>query len=149
MKYSQTCSCCGQKVTAYTHVLNKSLVSAFGQLVEYYIKHRKPANLQKHLLLSKNQFCNFQKTQYFWITERSKEWRSPTPYWIVFFEGKAPVYQKVATMGRETITFGHPAWHTEKKLPKRVMVREIDPQHKYKQKEYYQNEKGFTLQTLF
>lgn len=149
MKYSQTCDCCGQKITAYTHNLNKWMVSAFWQLVEFYIKHRKPANLQKNLMLSKNQFCNFQKLQYFALVEREKAWRFPTQYWIVFFEGKAPVYQKVATLGRQVLSFDHPAWQTEKRLPKTVMVREIDDQYAYKQKSDYQQEKWFTLQPLF
>lgn len=65
MKYSETCSCCDHTVTAYTHILNKSLVEALIQLVDFYNVKKCKCRLQNDLNLTKNQYNNFQKLQYF------------------------------------------------------------------------------------
>jgi hypothetical protein len=147
MRYSQSCDCCGQKVTAYTHKLNKAMVWWFAQLIGHFMFKHEPANLQRDLDLTINQNNNFQKLQYFWLVERTKWWWVPTQYWILFYEWKVPVYERVATLGKITLWLDHMAWQSEKKLPKTVMVWEVN--ETYKSREEYQQEKGFSWLPLF
>lgn len=80
MKQRQTCEHCGHTTYEYKHKINKPLISALYQL---YMKGQ-PTNLQKGLILSKNQYNNFQKLQYFKLVEKVKG----TSLWFVTEKGK-------------------------------------------------------------
>lgn len=147
MKYQETCDCCGNKITAYTHNLNKPLVSALRQLVDFYqdtqIDHRvsgKVCNLAKDLKLTHNQLANFQKLQYFGLVQDTKGGWYPTQLGIDFINGVERVYSPVATFKSEVLPFSHEAWKTHSK-PVLVGVKEID-ETSYKQREEYASEKS-------
>jgi len=142
MKYQKKCDCCGHVVTAYTHHLNKNLLSALRQLVDFYEEHRKPANLQKDLSLTKNQYNNFQKLQYFNLVKKisgSSSW-FPTVVGINFIYGRDSVFNPVATFGDRVLPNDHEAWKTHTGAVKITNIRDIDVDS-YKQKEEYRDEK--------
>ena len=141
MKYKEACPHCGSIVTAYTHNLNVPLVKALKQLVDYYEVNKKPCNLQKNLVLSKNQYNNFQKLQYFDFVMRIKEGWFPTQTGIDFIYGLVPVVTPVATISSRILDEFHPAWGTYKSIRKKLYVKEIDVLS-YKQREEYQEEKS-------
>jgi len=141
MKYHEKCHHCGHQLTAYTHNLNKALVNALAQLVFFYHKERSPANLQQDLDLTKNQYNNFQKLQYFGLVRRTKDGYYPTSKAISFIAGTTPCYNKVATLGKTVFENDHPAWKTTNVDPELVMVWDIDERF-YKRRGDYQEEKS-------
>lgn len=147
MKYHEKCECCGNVITAYTHNLNKPLVGALRQLVDFYqgsqIDHRVvglACNLANDLKLTHNQLANFQKLQYFGLVRDTKGGWYPTQLGIDFINGVERVYSPVATFKSEVLPFSHPAWETHPK-PHVVGVKDID-ETSYKQREEYANEKS-------
>lgn len=145
MNYSKECNCCWHKLTAYTHNLNKWLVSAFCKLMEFYNKKRRWANLQKDLDLTKNEYNNFQKLRYFWLVWR-KDWlRVPTLNGISFYDWRTYSYNKVASMWNQPLPINHEARSTETKNPKKVWIDEVMP-IEYKRREEYGIEKRWTWQ---
>lgn len=144
MKHTEICECCWNKISTYTHALNKSLISAFGQLVYYYRMNWKLANLQKNLSLSKNQYNNFQKLQYWGIVSRNKGGRYPTRLWFDFFDCKTNIFDRVATFWKKVLSPTNPLREKDKKKPKLIYIYDID-QIYFKRREEYQSEKTKTL----
>lgn len=144
MKYSETCECCEHTLTAYTHNLNKPMINALRQLVAFYGKNKRRANLQKDLDLTKNQYNNFQKLQYFRLVHREAAGYVPTQRGVNFVKGKESVANLVATLGKNVIGYHHPAWDSHGAKPKDVSIYHYFPEM-YKQKEEYQGEKARTL----
>lgn len=69
-KERHICPTCGQQVLKHKHVFRKSLAN----LVEFTIKKTGPVHpfhLQKELNLTKNQYNNFQKLQYWGLVKKS------------------------------------------------------------------------------
>lgn len=149
MKYSTQCDCCWQKVTAYSHKLNSPMIDALGKLIRAYKKKKRRIHIWKDIILSKAQYCNFQKLQYRGIVHRNNLWYVPTPTWIMFREWQVQLYTHMATLWKDILWFDHPAWKTHKSLPIRKFIREFDWQYSYKKREEYQSERGFRTPTLF
>ena len=144
MKYKKTCECCRQTITAYTHNLNKPLIQALRQLVDFYDTNRRECNLQGDLRLTKNQYNNFQKLQYFKLVQRTEHGYYPTQKGSDFIYGKVPCFNSVATYGKDVLEYNHEAWVTHKSQPYKVMVSDID-QFAYKKREEYKEEKRDSL----
>jgi hypothetical protein len=144
MKYSETCACCAHTATAYTHNLNKPLISALKQLVEFYQVNYRRANLQKDLMLTKNQYNNFQKLQYFGLVHREAGGYVPTSKGTAFIKGTGSTQDIVATLGKNILDQSHPAWSEHSRTPKEVRIYDYFPEA-YKQREEYQDEKSRTL----
>lgn len=147
MKYQEKCECCESVLTAYTHSINVPLVKALRQLVDFYEKQKSPANLQKDLSLTKNQYNNFQKLQYFDLVVRTPKGWFPTQYGMNFIAGTVFVPNFVATLGSKVIEKGHPAWKTHKKTQEFINVKDIDSDS-YKHREEYQAEKSQQLNLI-
>lgn len=139
MKHVEICECCWHRTTCYTHTINKWLLSAFSQLVTFYRSHKKWANLQRDLLLTKNQYNNFQKLQYLQIVKRSN-WRYPTELWLRFIDWEEAIYDTVATFGKTVMPPIHKIRDAAKKKPKKVYPWDIDWEQ-YKKRTEYQMEK--------
>lgn len=142
MKYRKDCECCWHRSAVYVKSLNKGLIQALGKLIEFYnLKHR-PANLQKDLNLTHNQYCGFQQLQYFGLVDHDvKNSRVPTPFWMDFFDWQIPCENRVATLNNKRLPFDHECRETDKKKWKVRYVWEFDSQYRYKSKEEYQLEK--------
>lgn len=141
MKYHEPCTMCGHTRTAFTHVINKSMVNALRQLVDWYESTKKPANLQKNLDLTKNQYNNFQKLQYFKVVQRTEEGWFPTQLGIDFIYGRGKIWNRIATIESNILPNEHQAWKTATKFPVPVGVQDID-QTCYKVRVEYQEEKS-------
>lgn len=136
MKFSQQCSCCWNKKTAYTYRLNKWLVYALIKLIE----HGKPAKTT-NLRLSKAQYWSFNKLQFRWLIEKNdKNERIPTETAKAFYRWSIKLYDTVAMLGREKLSYDHHARSTHKTKPKKVYIHQI-VEVRYKQREEYQKEK--------
>jgi len=101
MKYKETCKCCGNEVKLYRYTINKPLLQALAQLY----KHGGMADLQKDLNLTKNQYNNFQKLQYFSLVEKtsiSGVWQI-TKLGIDFVESKKSICFSAFTLGKANI----------------------------------------------
>ena len=144
MKYSDVCTQCDHVVTAYTHNLNYQLVGALEQIVLFHLKQDRVCNLQKDLDLTKNQYNNFQKLQYFGLVEHTEKGWNPTEKGIGFIRGKSVVYNKVATYGKEILPNDHVAWKSEKRQPKMIHIGGIK-NYVWKPKAEYQLEKTLGL----
>ena len=144
MNHQEICSECGHKVTAYSHRLNKPLVNALRQLVDFYENKHKGANLQKDLNLTKNTYNNFQKLQYFGLVKRIDGTGSgwfPTESGIDFIYGRKSCYDTVMTLGKKILSPFDPLWSEKKTIPQLIMVMEMDI-FAYKKREDYQAEKS-------
>lgn len=140
MKYQEKCDCCGNKITAYTHNLNKPLIGALRQLVDFYDDGGGHCNLARDLKLTHNQLANFQKLKYFGLVLDVPDGWIPTIHGREFIHGAEKVYNPVATFKNEVLPFSHPAWQTHSK-PVLVGVRDVD-EASYKQREAYASEKS-------
>jgi len=147
MKYKDTCHCCGHSITAYSHHINKPLVEALRQLVDHYEDRGIACNLQNHLRLTKNQYNNFQKLQHFDVVRRTENGWYPTTKGIKFIYGDCQVWNKVSSMGNETLSHNHECWDNIKTKPELIFVQDID-ETSYKQRKEYQADKVGN-QTLF
>lgn len=125
MKYNKKCECCGHLVTAYSHNINAQMVQALEQLVNFYDQKKKGCNLQKNLSLSKNQYNNFQKLQYFGLVVNTETGWIPTAKAQGFMQGIYPIDNPVATFGKEVMARDHEAWKTAEKKPKLVYIHQI------------------------
>lgn len=141
MKYKQKCQCCEHELVAYTHSINRPMVSALSQLVSFYLEHKKKANLQKDLQLTKNQYNNFQKLQYFHLVKRTLGGWLPTELGTAFIDGHTSVKVPVATLGKEILSDNHEAWETHSQRRQIKTVRDY-MDIGYKQREDYQAEKS-------
>ena len=141
MNYQTKCHCCGHIKVAYVHYLSTSLVKALRQLVDYYDNTRKACNLQNDLSLTKNQYNNFQKLQYFNLVKMTDIGWFPTLQGIQFIKGKEESVDMIATIESEVLDFNHEAWKTHNGSPKPVMIWDID-KDSWKQKVEYQAEKS-------
>lgn len=112
MKYTEVCPGCGHVLKAYVHKLNKPLIDALKQAVRFSdFQTNKHFNLQKDLDLTKNQYNNFQKLQYFWLIRPVKKWlRSMTSFWISFCQGHSLTRDTAITLGKSILSTGHTAW---------------------------------------
>lgn len=144
MKYSKTCECCGHLQAAYTHRMNRNLVSALDKLVKFYKDSGRRANISKDLDLTFNQRNNFQKLQYFKLVHRDANGWVPTSYGVSFIEGKISCADTVASFNNQTLEPGHEAWETHSKKIKMVMAGDY-MDVTYKQPEEYKEEKRQTL----
>ena len=141
MDYKKKCKCCGHLVTAYTHRLNKPLVKALRELVDFYDDNKQIAKLQRDLELTKNQYNNFQKLQYFGLVKRieGKGWL-PTAKGTNFIYGAEPCMVTVGTFGKDILPLGHEAWETHNKVLETKYVQEVD-EFCYKRRAEYKAEK--------
>lgn len=144
MKYHKMCECCGHKISAYTHSLNKPLVQSLKAVVEHYERTGKACNLQQHLNLTKNQYNNFQKLQYFDFVVNTQSGWFPKQRGKDFIYGKIVVKVPVATFGKQILGENHEAWETHKKDRRVVSITDIDSTC-WKQKVSYQEEKTLNL----
>lgn len=144
MKYTKQCECCGHQVSAFSHSLNSQLVKALEQLRNFYYQNHKGCNLQKNLDLTKNQYNNFQKLQYFNLAVRKDDGWYPTQAGVQFLEGDITIEMPVATFGREILRSYHEAWDTAKTRPRLVHISQIK-NYSWKKREDYQEEKSNTL----
>lgn len=127
MKYKQKCTLCHHEKRLYSHSLNKPMVSALAQA----IKLGRPFNLQKDLVLTKNQYNNFQKLQYCGLIEKvggSSSWVT-TELAYKFIHRIAPISNKAFTLGKDVLD-PMEAWILESEKPgnkfnKIVFVDEI------------------------
>jgi len=141
MNYQTKCYHCGHIKVAYVSYLSKQLVRALRKLVDYYDDTKKSCNLQKDIDLTKNQYNNFQKLQYFNLAKRSDIGWFPTIQGIEFIKGKEEAIDMIATIESEVLDFDHEAWKTHNSKPKPVMIWDID-KDSWKQKVEYQAEKS-------
>lgn len=116
MKYKETCECCGNEVKLYRHTINKPLLQALAQLYKFGGR----ADLQKDLNLTKNQYNNFQKLQYFLLVEKT----SVLGVWEIttlgreFVEGKKSICFSAFTLGKQNI-------HEESKIVKEELKKPL------------------------
>lgn len=118
MKQVKVCECCGHKTTVYSHCFNATLASALKKFVCAYYSgvpiYRRPFNLQKDLDLTKNEYNNFQKLQYFGAVIKLKNGWIPTGLGVGFLNGNISLPKKVKTLNGEVLPFSHEAWVGEK-----------------------------------
>ncbi len=142
MKYNEQCSCCGNRVTAYTHGLNLWLIKALDELCKLRDKKRKPINERKELNLTLNVHCNFQKLRYWGLVQLvAGGWWEPTLLWLRFWQWLEPVPNIVAAMRNEVLPYDHIAWTTHKAQPKNKYIRE-EKEFAYKKREDYAQERS-------
>lgn len=141
MGYSETCNYCGHQITAYSHHLNTPLVGALNQLVDFYEDKGVAANLQRDLNLTKNQYNNFQKLQYFNLVTRTQHGWLPTNLGIKFVYGEESCYDKVATLGKKVLGVSSNLWLEVKIKPKLINIFSIKG-ITYKKRPEYQSEKS-------
>lgn len=138
MKYEQKCGHCGSKKVAYTHRLNRPLVSALAELATFYDKTNRPCNLQRDLHLTKNQYNNFQKLQYFGLVRRTQGGWYPTIIAFDFLSGKGRIPDTSASMSGDALEYAHEAWKTHEKRLRMVSVNDYLETTYKRQKEYQQ-----------
>jgi hypothetical protein len=144
MNYQERCSHCGHINTAYVHKLNIPLVRALRQLVDFYENNHKGCNLQKDINLTKNQYNNFQKLQYFGLVNKTAHGWFPTDLGNNFILGKEKCQDISATMESIILPLTHEAWKTNSRYPKMISVSDIDI-FSYKKREEYKLEKSLNL----
>lgn len=141
MDYKIKCECCDSIVTAYTHNLNKPIVSALRQIVDFYQNKRQMCNIAKDLRLTHNQIANFQKLQYFGLVQKIDGGWLPTRDGVDFVHGELSVLNPVATFKGQVIPYTHEAWKTHKGKPELTNIKDVDV-FSYKQRPEYQSEKS-------
>ena len=139
MKYFNKCECCGNLVRAYSHSLNSQLVYGLEQLVSFWRKNKRGCNLQADLSLTKNQYNNFQKLQYFQLVENKKDGWYPKGKGCLFIDGTIVVESLVATFGKEILDSKHEVWQTAEKKPRMVHISSIK-NYNWKRRLDYLNE---------
>jgi len=144
MDYKRNCDCCGHQTTAFSHNLNAQLIQALDQLNDYYFKNHRGCNLQKNLNLTKNQYNNFQKLQYFNLVTRVEDGWIPTIVGTKFLQGDITVENPVATFGKEILNRYHEAWRTSERVPTLIHISQIR-NYNWKGRKEYQGEKSQTL----
>lgn len=144
MNYKKQCDCCGHQITAYSHNINAQLVQALEQLVRFFKEKGRECNLQKNLNLTKNQYNNFQKLQYFGLVYKGEKGWLPTNLAVNFMNGTAYIQNPVATYGKEILPIYHEAWSTAEKKPKTLYVHQVK-NYDWKGREDYVEEKRNTL----
>ena len=105
MKKKHYCPHCGQPIMKHTHCFNKSLGSIICQVAKKFPVN-KPFHLQKDMMLTKNQYNNFQKLRYWELVE--KYYRNGIRqggYW--YLTNKAIDLFKGAKVPRQIITFNN------------------------------------------
>jgi hypothetical protein len=142
MRKTEICECCGHKITMYRHSLNKQLADALVELALYVQRHWKWANLQQDLTLTKNQYNNFQKMQYFDLVRRIPSGWMITRKWLQFVRWEIGIFKQVATFGRDIVSDQDPIWYEWEIYTRKVVhIRDlIDTQ--WKTRDEYQKEKG-------
>jgi len=121
--YFEECGECGHKTRLYAHVINKPMVSA---LAQGYVK-KKPFNLQQDLKLTKNQYNNFQKLQYFDLVEKvvgTTNW-TVTERGKLFLRGEITIENKAFTFGKRVIASSSPMIERLKPVIKMVHAMDI------------------------
>lgn len=143
MKYSKVCEHCESKVTAYTHSLNRQMVTAFNVVVEQYLATRNPVNVYALDRLDYNQKCNFQKLRYFGLMDfiGGAGWY-PTQLGLKFYYGERSVQTPVATMGNKVLPDNHEAWDTHGPKRRWVYAMDLADDWAYKRRPEYQAEKS-------
>lgn len=144
MNYQTKCYHCGHIKVGYVHYLTKPLVRALRKLVDYYDNTKKSCNLQENLELTKSEYNNFQKLQYFNLAKRTDIGWFPTLQGIQFIKGKEESVDMIATIESEVLDFNHEAWKTHNGKPSPVMVWDID-KDSWKQRVEYQEEKSMQV----
>ena len=156
MKYSKTCECCGNVVSAYTHKLNAWNVDMLEKLVVFYNQKHRPAIISE-LDLSPVEYSVFGKMKHFWIISHVKHktavdgeeitWRIPTLKWIEWLQWKRQIENRSASFGKQTLPLNHEARKTDKIWRQLVRVWEIKKDYQRKQGDEYKQEKW--SRTLF
>jgi hypothetical protein len=118
------CPACGHVTCVYSHNLNRPLVSALRQLVDFYETCRRPANLQQDLSLTKR--------------AGSRGW-VPTVEGTGFVYGLIRIRTTALTFAGEVLPFDHEAW--KDRSFRIASVRVID-EASYKQPAEYKAEKS-------
>jgi hypothetical protein len=140
MKYSTTCECCLQKVTAYTHHLNAPLVLALKSLHEFN-KANGGAEMGQ-LNLASSQYSNFGHLSYWDLAKYvSGKWHI-TERGEAFLFGELMVLDTVAVMARHVLPYDHEAWASHRNKPELVSVKDIMGVWDFKRKPEYQAEKS-------
>ena len=145
MKYTNTCECCGHKVTAFTHQLNKGLAEAFKAFVDKYAEIKAPVSPSKDLNLTHTQLANWQKLRYWDLIkpiDNNKGLWVPTPNGILFYQDRISVMKTVATINAEVLPQTHEAWETHTKNVELVRITDLIDDFEYKQRPDYQAEKS-------
>ena len=150
MKYSKTCECCGNVVSAYTHKINAWNVDMLEKLVLFQRKRNRPAIISE-LWLSPVEYSVFSKMKHFGIIQHVKmkraltneelTWRIPTQKWIDRLQGKIQIENRSASFGKQTLPLDHEARQTDKIWRKLVRVRDVKSDYKRKHGDEYKKEK--------
>jgi len=141
MKYQEKCSCCEQVVVAYTHSLNKPLVSAFKAMTEKYLETKQMVKISE-MGLTYNQIANWQKLQYFGLV-----WGDNTGFWyptvagLGFYYGENSILSPAATMRGKVIPDEHIAWNTHRGSRRSLFIKDI-VEGEYKKRSDYADEKS-------
>ncbi len=141
MNYQEQCPCCGHRVTAYFHPLNKSMVHAFERMVEKYNELKRPINLEKDLSLTYSQNCNFQKMKHFGLVFFADKGWMPTQHGLKFYRGDAPVWSIAMSISNQTMPHSHKAWEGKKTKPRLIHIEDVVGV-RYKHREEYAAEKS-------
>jgi len=141
MKYTKTCECCWNKITAYTHKLNAWHVDMVEKLYNYWMKNKKPA-ISSELNLTPVEYSCFAKARHFGIIAEYQGGWVPTRKAVAFLKWEIKIPNRVASFGNRTLPMDHEAWKTDKKGWKLVSVEEVKKDYKRKQAQEYKEEKG-------
>lgn len=126
MKYKITCKCCGNTQKSHLHTLNRGLLDALAQTVEFYKKNGKGCNLQKDIWLTKNQYNNYQKLQYFKLVKKAEYGRwLPTEKAYLFLNGQITVLHPVLTLSGKVLSRKHEAWKSREERSRKTHVTQI------------------------
>ncbi len=112
------------------------MISGLKQLVDLYATEKKRYNLQEDLDLTKNQYNNFQKLQYFDLASRNELGWIPTNRGIEFVKGKKRIYDPVLTFDGIAVGARNFLWSKVSKKPKLKYAKDVKVRH-YKRKEDY------------
>lgn len=144
MKYQEKCECCGHVKVAYTIPMNKSMANAFVKFADRYMENNYTGLKKGKIGLTNSQYTNFQNLRHFGIIEQAEKggrWHL-TALGREFYLNDHPIITPAGHIGGETLPPTHEAWHTHETLRQHISLSSILPE-RYKQREEYQEEKGF------
>lgn len=106
------CECCGAKMVEYVHVLSKGLVRCLAKLA---VAGGGPLSIADDLKLSKSEYTNFGKLQYWQLVEhadpqveRGGIWKLTTAGWA-FVSGELALQPRVWTYRGRVVRFENAA----------------------------------------
>lgn len=141
MNYHEDCSCCRNRVTAYTHAMNRGLAHAFRLMVDAQVRTGRPVK-KRDLKLTHAQYGNLQKLRYFGLADylpADDAW-FVTPRGLAWNRGEIAILTPAAAMRNEALPDDHLAWATHKGKRRAVRIADVLPEE-YKERPAYAAEK--------